>query len=502
MAEKKPVLNEDLKNVITLKALVDRGSNKVIFVESDDFIDVLFSFLTMPMGRIVRLAEDSVPVKIGCMRNLIQSVEKFDVHNFRSNACRDMLSLPCNSADLECKNLKLKIDNDRPTRYFRCVRCFLSYYKSGSCPSCGYSFCFEIPVDNTQLGGVFVKGRPRLIITDDLQVISPVGAANICLFSKLGVTDFKTTEELTFNMGVQEALNLLMHSFVSKTPLTEILLKNEPIPSLGDVHSSQGISIDSQMHGDTINEEEKNICLKLVVSKSKKIVCYAEAQEDFVNLLCSFLTLPLGFILEKMRNVSWKGCLDQLYKSVEDLDQQYLKSNFHKELLVNPKLAPGFRYENPLLGIKEASFYYVKSKLTTDKSCIPDYASAESVKLNVFYPKSHEDRDKSAQGFLKGPATFTVTDNLVVRPLSLILEMSVLQELKVPFTDIENHIVHVGKREALLLLVASFVGDSALTNTFIESLGSQSKNNKEGLVTQRRACFCCYCIKTPQYSYL
>ncbi|KAM1803355.1 hypothetical protein ACFX15_028779 [Malus domestica] len=472
MAEKKPVLNEDLENVITLKALVDKGSNKVIFVESDgDFIDVLFSFLTMPMGRIVRLAEDSVPVEIGCMRNLHQSIEKFDVHNFRSNECRDMLLLPCNSADLHCKNLQLKIDNDWPTRYFECCqRWVFSYYTSVICPSCGSSFSWEIPVDNTQVGGVFVKGRPRLIITDDLQVISPVSATSICLFSKLGVTDSKTTEESTFNMGVQEALNLLMHSFVSKTPLTEILLKNEPIPSLGDVHSCQGISIDSQMDGDTINEEEKNISLKLVVSKSKKIVCYAEAQEDFVNLLCSFLTLPLGFILEKMRNVSWKGCLDQLYKSVEDLDEQYLKSNFHKELLVNPKLAPGYRYENTLLGIEETSFYYVDEKLTTDKSCIPDHASAESVKLDVVDPKSHEDRDKSAQGFLKGPTTFTVTDNLVVRPLSLILEMSVIQELKVPFTDMEDHIVHMGKREALLLLVASFIGDSALTNTFITEL--------------------------------
>ncbi|TQD93983.1 hypothetical protein C1H46_020408 [Malus baccata] len=472
MAEKKAGSNEDLENVIILKALVDTGSNKVIFVEADgDFIDVLFSFLTMPMGRIVRLAEDSVPVEIGCMRNLYQSIEKFNVHKFRSKACRDMLLLPCNAADCQCKNLKLKIDNDRPTQYFLCSKgCFLSYYSYIPCPSCSSVFGLEFPMDNTQVGGVFVKGQPQLIITDDLQVISPVSALSICLFSKLGVTDCKTTEELTFNMGVQEALHLLMHSFVSRTPLTEILLKNEPIPSLGDVHSSQGISIDSQMHGDTINEEEKNISLKLVVSKSKKIVCYAEVQEDFVSLLCSFLTLPLGFILEKMRNVSWKGCLDQLYKSVEDLDEQYLKSNFHKELLVNPKLAPGFRYENPLLGIEETSFYFVNSKLTTDNSCIPDNASAESVKLNFVDPKSHEDRDKSAQGFLKGPATFTVTDNLVVRPLSLILEMSVLQELKVPFTDIEDHIVHMGKREALLLLVASFIGDSALTNTFMREL--------------------------------
>ncbi|CAN6696076.1 unnamed protein product [Malus baccata var. baccata] len=448
---------------VSLKALIDTGSKKVIFVESNsDFIDVLFSFLTMPMGRIVTLARKSlVPVEIGCMRKLYQSIEKINVHDFRSNVCRDMLLLPCNAADCQCKNLKLKIDNGRLTRYFLCYdKRFLSYYGDIPCPSCTCPLTREIhlPVDNTQAGGVFVKGRSRLIITDDLQVISPVSAASICLFSKLGVTDSKTTEELTFNMGVLE------------TPLTETLLKNKPIPNLGDVHSSQGTSIDSQMHGDAINKEEKNISLKLVVSKSKKIVCYAEAQEDFVNLLCSFLTLPLGFILKKMQNISWKGCLDQLHKSVQDLDEQYLKSNYHKELLVNPKLAPGYRYEKTLLGIEETFFYYVDKKLTTDTSCIPDNSLVESVKLDVVDPKSHEDKDRSAQGFLRGPATFTVTDNLVVRPISPILEISVLQELKVPFTDIEDHTVHVGKREALLLLAASFISDSALTNTFISEL--------------------------------
>ncbi|KAM1393399.1 hypothetical protein ACFX10_029202 [Malus domestica] len=72
------------------------------------------------------------------------------------------------------------------------------------------------------------------------------------------------------------------------------------------------------------------------------------------------------------------------------------------------------------------------------------------------------------EGFLRGPAIFRVTGILVVRVISPILKISVLQEL--PFTDIEDHTVHVGKREALLLLAASFIGDSALTNTFISEL--------------------------------
>jgi hypothetical protein len=38
---------------ISLKASVDKKSNRVVFVESDEFfVDILFSFLTMPMGTI------------------------------------------------------------------------------------------------------------------------------------------------------------------------------------------------------------------------------------------------------------------------------------------------------------------------------------------------------------------------------------------------------------------------------------------------------------------
>ena len=38
-----------------------------------------------------------------------------------------------------------------------------------------------------------------------------------------------------------------------------------------------------------------------MVSKSKKKVCYAEAK-DFVNLLLSFLSLPLGFVARSLYN--------------------------------------------------------------------------------------------------------------------------------------------------------------------------------------------------------
>ena len=204
-----------------------------------------------------------------------------------------------------------------------------------------------------------------------------------------------------------------MCSFVSKTPLTKIFLKQEPVPEPSNININGRIHVKIQNVGDNTNEED-NISIKLVVSKSRETVCYAEAGDDFVSLLFSFLTLPLGSILKKMGNSSsLKGCTDQLYISVQDLEEQYLKSNYHKELLVDPKLVPGFCYPN-LLGIEEASYSWIGNDddmfgYATDSLLIP---SNSLYQLEVKDPKSQYSEGKSARGFLKGPVMFIVTDNL------------------------------------------------------------------------------------------
>ncbi|BBH04691.1 hypothetical protein Prudu_015894 [Prunus dulcis] len=320
-------------------------------------------------------------------------------------------------ADKSTNNIELKVlvdkesnkfhDNPHGNNYQACT--------NTSCPCHGGVMSREksLRLDPSQVGNVFVKGE----ISD-----SPIASTNY-VFTKLDVMDVDATEELTINIGTVEMLNLLMTSLVSKTPLTETLLKPKQEPKLSSSKIiNQAIHIESQMFGDPMDgDEEGKISVKLVVSKSKKMVCYAEAGEDFVSLLFSFLTLPLGFILKNMKDGSLRGCISHLYKTIRDLDGQYMISNHHNEMILDPKLVPGFCYKNSLLGIEETSYYNDgMDVLTTDKSILswePDP--------------------------LKGPAMFVVTDNLVVRPITRILELHVLKDLNVPVTDIEDQIVHV-----------------------------------------------------------
>ncbi|CAL2263100.1 unnamed protein product [Prunus armeniaca] len=270
-----------------------------------------------------------------------------------------------------------------------------------------------------------------------------------------------TTQQQNLNIGAHEVLNLLLRSLVSKKPLSETILKHNsvPNPNLSLLNLNQLIltRIESLLLGDMMDaEEEEKIVVKLTISVSKNI---------------------------HKRDASFKGCIDQLHKCVKDLDEQHLKSNYHGEILLGPKIYPGFCYENRLLGIEDgpvASYYYAYwpvDILATDKTLI---ASNNAVTLPLKLKL-----DKSTQGYLKASTAFMVTDKLIIRPASPFCGFSIINELKVPFTDIEEEIVEVGKKEALRLLVATFLSNSALTDVFIRQLNQEKSIKRDCLSIKR-----------------
>jgi hypothetical protein len=97
-----------------LKLLVNTETNKVLFAEADkDFVDILCSFLTLPLGTIATLLKKESnmgPVTIGCLNKLYRSVE-----NLR------LLPNYYSSEDY-CRTLKINIDDTQPTKYFMCSK--------------------------------------------------------------------------------------------------------------------------------------------------------------------------------------------------------------------------------------------------------------------------------------------------------------------------------------------------------------------------------------------
>ncbi|WCJ20375.1 hypothetical protein M5689_002611 [Euphorbia peplus] len=253
-----------------------------------------------------------------------------------------------------------------------------------------------------------------------------------------------------FYIGKDEVIRLLKSSLVSKEALTRTLIqKNEPYK---ENLVKGGFTFSFKRNVPLQEAENGKVRVKLFISKSKKIVCFAEVGEDFLDLVFSFLTIPLGHVLKQMKGASTDGCIGYLYKSVEDLDVEHFKSSNEKQVLLNPKIPPKFGYDNQLTGVEE-------------ESC-DIYFNTSTPARKVKDPKIPTDRkeDKSNGGFMVGPAMFTVTDNLSVIPFSAISRVTVLHKLNVPLSDIQERVVHVGKEEAVRLLVAS---ESVLTHTFL-----------------------------------
>jgi hypothetical protein len=143
--------------------------------------------------------------------------------------------------------------------------------------------------------------------------------------------------------------------------------------------------------------------LKVTVSKSKKKILYAEAERDFVNFLFSFLTTPVGSVLEQLNGIFSFGCMNNLHKSVKEL---------------NPSC-----FIRPLKD------------------------------MNLFEAKSPYGKIESTLGIVKRPSQFVVWDNLQVTPLDdNISSIAFLQKLNIPLDDLEQHVVSIRETQVTIPL--------------------------------------------------
>ncbi|RWR96798.1 hypothetical protein CKAN_02620000 [Cinnamomum micranthum f. kanehirae] len=493
---------------MSLKLVVDKKMNRVVFAESgNDFVDVLFSFLTMPIGTIIRLTGKES--KIGGMSTLYESAEDLDVNLLQTDTCKKMLLHPRSASEEQCKNLKVNIDDTEPIKYYACSwSCcenrygLVSTFYNAQC-LCGQSMNTEA-IYNQQLNnvacsrdGVFVKGNMRYIIRDDLQVFPISTKATFTLLNDLGISDASVLEERNVNVGPTEVLHLLNRLLLSKTPLKDVFLRDQ---DMIDCSNNHDFIVDA-LHGKDLDQHQKvkgnggsnskKISVKLSVNKSNNKVVYAEGGEEFADLLFSFLAFPLGFLPKFFGGDSGIRCLDNLYRSVQVLND-FLKSEECKGLLIDPNLATFFSCSNQPLQVKEQiprkpsiGCSYRCRELSGGRITLTDFGSGccghgFKTKLCIINPKYPNVVKEIGGTFFAGPALFMVTDELNVKQLSTMSALSLLTKLNISTSDIEEHVVGVGEKEAASLLLASLISNMVLTDVFYpkkpKHLGKESYN--------------------------
>ncbi|KAL7169777.1 hypothetical protein ACSBR2_034751 [Camellia fascicularis] len=493
---------------VSVRILIDEAKNRVVCAEAgNDFVDILFSFLTLPMGTIVRLIrnqQSSQESQIGCMNSLYRSVENLGTSYLQTDACKDMLLHPRTPLEIICRGLKVNIDDTKPTKYFICSdsACkykLLSNYVNTKC-KCGKLLNREIYASGSGSNAnatdeVFVKQSTAYIVGDNLQVMVSTPVALVELLGNVGIKDVNSLKEKVVKVGSEQILNLLKHSLLSESPLTDVFLPNERFNSkrrkLLEQRDHQFIS--QNIPGANTNG---SMAVKIIVRKSDGKALCAEAMEDFVDLLFSFLTIPLANVLKCLDGKSSLGCVDNLYKSLQVLNNKwfvthkmpsrmycgYAHQSSH-DLLLNPGLGPKFRCSSQPFQLEERNAnYYCHSKLLGVCSLTferPSINSGEAVTDLILIDPKTSNWETDSEKFVKRPTVFLVSDGLVVQPsVSTTSSISYLKGLDVPIEDIEEHVLKINNQEALNLLKAALITTSALTNAL--NLPS-SRNTKQEL---------------------
>jgi hypothetical protein len=176
------------------------------------------------------------------------------------------------------------------------------------------------------------------------------------------------------------------------------------------------------------------IKVKLLVANTNPSVVHAEVGVEFCNLLFSFLTLPLGHVVELLGGSSSITCIDNLYKSVDLNLNGCIKSDKSRDMVISPRLPPFFTCSNPLLPSDEVppTVSSVACCSPCIRNCITFVAeemkcSHSHTKLLAVNPKVPTMTTETGGGYAKGPGKFLVTNELGVAPFSV---MNALHELK------------------------------------------------------------------------
>jgi hypothetical protein len=176
---------------------------------------------------------------------------------------------------------------------------------------------------------------------------------------------------------------------------------------------------------------EPTVAVKLFIDKEKKKVLFAESDKDFVDILFSFLTLPLGTIVRCLGRQSQIGCLDELYKSVESLSEDHFQTKACKTMLLSPVNAAAFHCDRLKVHIDDdnsRNFYFCASNCRTmtpvklNLCNCGSWTSSWECPHNVF--DTVEGNDNGV--FVKSGLKFIVTDDLQKTAASTTLVFSLL----------------------------------------------------------------------------
>ncbi|CDP21800.1 unnamed protein product, partial [Coffea canephora] len=200
---------------------------------------------------------------------------------------------------------------------------------------------------------------------------------------------------------------------------------------------------------------------------------------SFCLVFLHILSLPLGTATRLLREQEAIGSLENLYHSIENLDEAYIQPNQNKDILLRPKPPAGDPVT--LLALEDSpkpettqskAFYrcgnssYSCTRHVTDdpRAVCPNCGSTMASGVNYVVPPQTSDSKEG--GFVKGATTYMITDDLEVKPMSAISSIALLNELNVKnLSALKEKEVDLSMNE---LLKESLESKTVLTSVFLD----------------------------------
>ncbi|CAL5025666.1 unnamed protein product [Urochloa decumbens] len=217
------------------------------------------------------------------------------------------------------------------------------------------------------------------------------------------------------------------------------------------------------------------IRVKFLVDDEKKKVVFAESGKEFVDVLLSFLTLPLGTIVRSLGKESSLGCFDELYKSVESLDESHFQTKACRNMLLRPLSAAGKVCEDLVVRIDDTK--HRNLWVCSQRECFTDafyYSSVPDVPCHQCgkslcrlreWVKKDGGEAKDDGVFVTGGTAYATTDNLKVLPADTDNLMYLSRDLEIAdLTVLEEKTLELGLEEIKILLKQTLKSDKPLTD--------------------------------------
>ncbi|XBH58810.1 hypothetical protein VPH35_080183 [Triticum aestivum] len=430
---------------IKMKLVVDRSSNRVLFADAgSDLVDVLLAFLTLPISAVQLAAGASSP---GCLTNLCASVRHLgDAKLLKGEACHGTLLRPTHADEFGYD--RLPCPRCTPFMETQLIPQGQGHNQQYGC-RCWDVMARLVHVYNqaTQTE-VFSKWKERFVISDDL-VIKPAATSTVLSFLQrfLGGDRINDAYQVEVDVGWTQVVSLLRACVSSTTIFTDVFLTKRTDALM----STSVLTIYKPRRQETNDDPGPQMSIKLFFDKEDRKVMYAECKHDFVDLLLSFLTYPMGCILKNLAGTSHRfRSFNNLYSSADGLNTSGFLTGHcfgDKSMLLDPSLAP--LRTHGIHGSEQAIVEWYYLCRTGKRHCLCTKDKRPCHLCNPGFVDDH---------------TYVVDDELRIHQASAV---SVLKHWRKRNRDnVVEMDIAVSKQEAVALLQAVINSETALTDAF------------------------------------